>query len=53
MLDKPIFKRDNKEAYLFPTFEDVHCWALRLKALYLRQVLKKQAEQEYGDNITG
>ena len=44
-------KWDKKETYLVPLFEDVHRSALRLKALYLQQVLKKQAEKAYGDNI--
>ena len=46
-------KRDKKEAYLVQTFDDVHRWALWPKALYLQQILNKQAKQAYNDDITG
>ena len=48
-----MWKGGKKEAYLVQMFDDVHHWALRPKALYLQQVLNKQAEQAYSDNIKG
>ena len=53
MLYKPIWKQDNKGAYLIHMFDEVHRWALWPKAMYLQQVLNKQAQQEYGGNIKG
>ena len=53
MIYKPMCKRDKKEAYLIQMFDDVHHWTLQPKALYLQQVLNKQAEQAYSDNIKG
>lgn len=46
-------KRYKKGAYLIQMFYDVQRWALWPKDLYLQQVLKKQAKQEYNDNIKG
>ena len=53
MLYKLMCKGGKKEAYLVQTFDDVHHWALQPKALHLQQVLNKQAEKEYSDNIKG
>jgi len=46
-------KISKKDDYLIQTFDDVHHWALWPKSLYLQQVLNKQAEQAYSDNIKG
>ena len=53
MLYKPMWKQGKKEAYLVRMFDDVHCWTLQPKSLYLQQILNKQAEQAYSDNIKG
>ena len=53
MLYKLMCKEGKKEAYLVQMFDDVHRWALQLKALYLQQVLNEQAEKAYSDDITG
>ena len=46
-------KGDKKEAYLVQMFDEDHRWALWPKAIYLQQVLNKQAKQAYGDDIKG